>query len=254
VTAAEHAAPSAPPLLEAADLEVFYGPLRALHGVSLAVHEGETVALIGANGAGKSTLLQALVGGMAPHAGTIRWEGEDITATPDFQRVRLGLSLTPEGARLFPSLTVEENLLVGGQVKRPGDWSLERAYETFPLVADVRNRRANLLSGGERQAVAIARSLMSNPRLLMLDEVSLGLAPVMIDVLYESLERILAQGISVILVEQDLDRSMAVSDRLYCMLEGRVVLSGRSREIARDDVVAAYFGTREDLQKKATSG
>jgi branched-chain amino acid transport system ATP-binding protein len=241
-------------LLAAEDLDVFYGHMQALHGVSIRVDNGETVALIGANGAGKSTLLQTLAGAKVPKRGTVRWQGEDVTHVPDHRRVRMGISLTPEGRRLFTSLTVEENLQVGGRAKREGEWTLERAYEVFPLVANLRNRRADALSGGERQAVAIARSLMSNPRLLLLDEVSLGLAPLIVDQLYESLHVIMGKGTSLVLVEQDLGRAMDVCDRLYCILEGRIVLSGRPGEVTRDDVVAAYFGTREDLRAQEGVG
>jgi branched-chain amino acid transport system ATP-binding protein len=241
-------------LLAAEDLDVFYGHMQALHGVSIRVDNGETVALIGANGAGKSTLLQTLAGAKVPKRGTVRWQGEDVTHVPDHRRVRMGISLTPEGRRLFTSLTVEENLQVGGRAKREGDWTLERAYEVFPLVANLRNRRADALSGGERQAVAIARSLMSNPRLLLLDEVSLGLAPLIVDQLYESLHVIMGKGTSLVLVEQDLGRAMDVCDRLYCILEGRIVLSGRPGEVTRDDVIAAYFGTREDLRAQEGVG
>jgi branched-chain amino acid transport system ATP-binding protein len=241
-------------LLAAEDLDVFYGHMQALHGVSIRVDNGETVALIGANGAGKSTLLQTLAGAKVPKRGTVRWQGEDVTHVPDHRRVRMGISLTPEGRRLFTSLTVEENLQVGGRAKREGDWTLERAYEVFPLVANLRNRRADALSGGERQAVAIARSLMSNPRLLLLDEVSLGLAPLIVDQLYESLHVIMGKGTSLVLVEQDLGRAMDVCDRLYCILEGRIVLSGRPGEVTRADVIAAYFGTREDLRAQEGVG
>ena len=241
-------------LLAAEDLDVFYGHMQALHGVSIRVDNGDTVALIGANGAGKSTLLQTLAGAKVPNRGTVRWQGEDVTHVPDHRRVRMGISLTPEGRRLFTSLTVEENLQVGGRAKREGDWTLERAYEVFPLVANLRNRRADALSGGERQAVAIARSLMSNPRVLLLDEVSLGLAPLIVDQLYESLQVIMGKGTSLVLVEQDLGRAMDVCDRLYCILEGRIVLSGRPGEVTRDDVIAAYFGTREDLRAQEGVG
>jgi branched-chain amino acid transport system ATP-binding protein len=235
-------------VLTAEDLDVFYGHMQALHAVSLRVHQNETVALIGANGAGKSTLLSTLAGAKLPRRGTVRWEGRDVTHVPDHRRVRMGVSLTPEGRRLFTSLTVEENLQVGSRAKRRGDWTLERAYEVFPLVAKLRNRRADALSGGERQAVAIARSLMSNPRLLLLDEVSLGLAPLIVDQLYESLGAVIGQGTSLVLVEQDLERAMDVCDRLYCILEGRIVLSGTPAQVTRDEVVAAYFGTRDDLR------
>jgi branched-chain amino acid transport system ATP-binding protein len=235
-------------LLEAQDVDAHHGHMQALYGVSIAVAEAETVALIGANGAGKSTLLATLAGAHRPSRGTVRWEDRDVTAVPAHRRVRLGVSLTPEGRRLFPSLTVQENLQVGMRARRPGPWNPERAYEVFPLVAQLRNRRADALSGGERQSVAIARSLMSNPRLLLLDEVSLGLAPKIVDQLYDSLRAVRAHGTGLLLVEQDLERAMEVCDRMYCMLEGRVVLAGRPGEVSRAEVVAAYFGTRADLQ------
>jgi branched-chain amino acid transport system ATP-binding protein len=238
------------PLLEAADLDFFYGHAQALHGVSFAVGDGETVALIGANGAGKSTLLSTIAGAMHPATGVIRWEGGDITGVPDYRRVALGISLTPEGRRLFPSLTVAENLQVGAVSKRTGEWSLDRVYEVFPIVAKLRDRATGALSGGERQAVAIARSLMSNPRLLLLDEVSLGLAPVIVEELYESLHAVMGQGTSIVLVEQDLERAMTVCDRLYCILEGRIVLSGRPDQVTREQVIGAYFGTTETLASR----
>jgi branched-chain amino acid transport system ATP-binding protein len=235
-------------LLEADGLDVFHGHLQALHGVSISVDEGETVALVGANGAGKTTLLATLAGAHRPRRGAVRWAGQDVTALPAHRRVRLGVSLTPEGRRLFPSLTVEENLLVGAWTGRAGAWSIERVCAAFPLVAGLRDRRADALSGGERQAVAIARSLMANPRVLLLDEVSLGLAPVMVDQLYSSLAVIRAEGTGLLLVEQDLQRAMEVCDWMYCLLEGQIVLAGRPGELSRDEVVAAYFGTRADLR------
>jgi branched-chain amino acid transport system ATP-binding protein len=231
-------------LLQAEHLDVFHGHLQALHDVSIDVDEGETVALVGANGAGKSTLLSTLAGAHRPRRGAVRWAGRDVTALPAHRRVRLGVSLTPEGRRLFPSLTVEENLQVGAWTGRSGAWSIARVYEAFPLVAGVRGRRADALSGGERQAVAIARSLLANPRVLLLDEVSLGLAPVIVDQLYASLAVIRAEGTGLLLVEQDLQRAMEVCDRMYCLLEGRIVLAGRPGEMSRDEVVAAYFGLR----------
>jgi branched-chain amino acid transport system ATP-binding protein len=231
-------------LLAAEGLDAFHGHLQALHDVSISVDEGETVALVGANGAGKSTLLSTLAGAHRPRRGTVRWAGRDVTALPAHRRVRLGVSLTPEGRRLFPSLTVAENLQVGAWKARPGAWNIARVYEAFPLVAGVRDRRADALSGGERQAVAIARSLLANPRVLLLDEVSLGLAPVIVDQLYVSLSGIREEGTGLLLVEQDLQRAMEVCDRMYCLLEGRIVLAGRPAELSRDEVVAAYFGLR----------
>jgi branched-chain amino acid transport system ATP-binding protein len=232
-------------LLQAEHLDVFHGHLQALHDVSIDVDEGETVALVGANGAGKSTLLSTLAGAHRPRRGAVRWAGRDVTALPAHRRVRLGVSLTPEGRRLFPSLTVEENLQVGAWTGRSGAWSIARVYEAFPLVAGVRGRRADALSGGERQAVAIARSLLANPRVLLLDEVSLGLAPLVVEQLYTALPGIRTEGTTVVLVEQDLTRTFAVADRIACVLEGRVVLTAPAADLTREQVTAAYFGTLE---------
>lgn len=229
-------------LLDAVDLDAGYGDFQALFGIGLAVEEGELLALIGANGAGKSTLLAVLAGALPAHGGSVRFDGADITGVEDFRRVGMGISLVPEGRRLFGSLTVEENLLVGSSTGRPGPWDLRAVYDCFPLVADRRNRGAARLSGGEQQAVAIARALMSNPRLLLLDEVSLGLAPLVVEQVYDTLPRIRAHGTTVILVEQDLSRTLRVADRVLCILEGRVVLAGRTDQLTRDQVVDAYFG------------
>lgn len=229
-------------LVEAVDIDAGYGDFQALFGITLAVEEGELLALVGANGAGKSTLLSVLAGALPPQAGRVRLDGTDITGVEDFRRVDLGIALVPEGRRLFPSLTVEENLLVGASTRRSGPWDLAAVYDCFPLVADRRGRGAARLSGGEQQAVAISRALMSNPRLLLLDEVSLGLAPVVVEQVYDVLPRIREQGTTVILVEQDLSRTLRVADRILCVLEGRVVLAGRTDELARQQVVDAYFG------------
>lgn len=229
-------------LVEAVDIDAGYGDFQALFGITLAVEEGELLALVGANGAGKSTLLSVLAGALPAQAGHVRLDGKDITGVEDFRRVALGIALVPEGRRLFGSLTVEENLLVGAATRRSGPWDLAAVYDCFPLVADRRGRGAARLSGGEQQAVAISRALMSNPRLLLLDEVSLGLAPVVVEQVYDALPRIREQGTTVILVEQDLSRTLRVADRILCVLEGRVVLAGRTDELARQQVVDAYFG------------
>ncbi len=231
--------------LEAVDAG--YGDFQALFSVSVEVAEGEVLALVGANGAGKSTTLRTFAGALRPTAGRVLLDGRDVTAMPDHARAREGVLLVPEGRRLFPSLTVEENLLVGASTGRAGPWSLASVYELLPLVADRRRRRATGLSGGEQQAVAIARALMGNPSILMIDELSLGLAPVVVEGLYAALPGVLAAGTTVVLVEQDLTRTFAVADRLVCLLEGRVVLEGRADQLARDDVTAAYFGSRADL-------
>ena len=226
-------------LLSLDGLEVRHGLLTAVRGVSLDLSEGETLALVGANGAGKSTLLRAIAGAHKPSAGIIRMDGHDITALPAYRRVAQGIALVPEGRHLFPRLTVEENLQVAA---RPGPWTVARVLEAFPMLAARRRHRAATLSGGERQATAIGRALMTNPRLLLLDEVSLGMAPVVVGELYRSLEGVIAGGTTVVLVEQDLARAMAVAARVVCMLEGAFVLEGAAGELTREQVTDAYFG------------
>jgi branched-chain amino acid transport system ATP-binding protein len=228
-------------LLEVEGVDCFYGDFQALFGVSLTVEAGETVAVIGANGAGKSTLLKTIAGLVPPRAGTVRLDGADLRGVRAHQCVRLGISLVPEGRRIFPSLTVEENLLVGSG-GRTGAWTLSRVLELFPILGDKRRRLGSYLSGGEQQALAIGRGLMANPRLLLLDEVSLGLAPIVVTQLYAALPSIRAAGAAVVLVEQDTRQAMKVADRVHCLLEGRVSLSGRPGELTRDQITAAYFG------------
>jgi branched-chain amino acid transport system ATP-binding protein len=234
-------------LLDVDGIDVHYGDFQALFGFSMGLVEGETMAIIGANGAGKSTLLKTLAGQLWPTRGTIRYAGEDISRVPDHRRVPLGIALTPEGRRIFKSLNVEENLRVGGFKRREGPWNLRSVYEAFPLVADRRTRLGANLSGGEAQAVAIGRALMSNPRLLLLDEVSLGLSPVAIEEVYAALPAITANGTTVLLVEQDVNHALRVADRLQCLLEGRVVLEGTPGSVSRDDIAAAYFGISEGI-------
>jgi branched-chain amino acid transport system ATP-binding protein len=229
-------------LLQVSGLDVHYGDFQALYSMDLTVAEGETLAVIGANGAGKSTLLKAIAGLVAPSAGEISFDGTSVTTLAAHKRVPLGIALTPEGRRIFKSLTVEENLLVGAHAKRKGPWNLARVYEAFPLVADRKDRVGTNLSGGEQQAAAIGRALMSNPRLLLLDEVSLGLAPVVIEQIYAALPAITSQGTTVLVVEQDVNQSMKVADRVQCMLEGRTVLEGAPADLTRDQIASAYFG------------
>jgi len=229
-------------LLELAGLDVHFGDFQAIYGLDLSLAQGETLAVIGANGAGKSTLLKAIAGQVLPSAGTITFDGADIGRLAAHRRVAQGIALTPEGRRIFPSLTVEENLLVGAHTKRPGPWSLESVYAAFPLVADRRTRLGGHLSGGEQQAAAIGRALMSNPRLLLLDEVSLGLAPVVVEQIYDALPSITATGTTVLLVEQDVNQALRVADRVQCLLEGRTVLTGVPGELRRDQIATAYFG------------
>ncbi|WP_128379428.1 ABC transporter ATP-binding protein [Streptomyces cavernae] len=229
-------------LLSIESLEVRHGLLRAVREVSFTVDEGEVVAMVGANGAGKSTLMRAVAGAHRPADGRIRLDGVDVTARRAHDRVAAGIALVPEGRRLFADLTVEENLLVASRVKRSGPWDLAAVLAAFPLLDGLLKRRAGNLSGGEQQAVAIGRALMTNPRLLLLDEVSLGLAPIVVDTLYQSLGTILSGGTTVLLVEQDLGRALGVSRRVLCMLEGRVVLDESADAVTREQVVDAYFG------------
>ncbi|HUZ86717.1 MAG TPA: ABC transporter ATP-binding protein [Candidatus Baltobacterales bacterium] len=231
-------------VLQVEELDCRYGLLQAVREVSLQVEHGETVALIGANGAGKTTLLRAIAGAHRPHAGRILMDGVDITHVPAHRRVALGLALVPEGRRLFPGLTVEENLRVAAAGGRRGRWNLQSVLEAFPLLQPRRRMPAANLSGGEQQAVAIGRALMSNPRILLLDEVSLGLAPVVVGAVYRSLAEVIGGGSTVLLVEQDLTRALRVAGRVVCLLEGRVVLQGDAASLDRDRVVDAYFGLR----------
>jgi branched-chain amino acid transport system ATP-binding protein len=228
------------PLLEVSDLDVRHGLLQAVRGVSLCLDAGETLALVGANGAGKSTLLRAIAGaGPRPAGGSVRFDGADVMHLRAHDRVRRGIALVPEGRHLFMSLTVEENLQVAA---RPGPWTVDAVLEAFPMLKARRRHRAARLSGGERQATAIGRALMGNPRLLLLDEVSLGLAPVAVEGLYRSLAEVIAGGTTVLLVEQDLNRALSTASRVACMLEGRIVLEGRAGEVTREQVTDAYFG------------
>ena len=230
-------------LLHVDALDCRYGLLQAVRGVSFEVAQGQTLALIGANGAGKTTLLRSVAGAHRPHSGRVVFDGTDVAALPAHRRVELGIALVPEGRRLFPGLTVEENLRVAAG-RRRGRWNVRTVLDVFPLLEPRLHVVAANLSGGEQQAVAIGRALMSNPRLLLLDEVSLGLAPVVVDSVYRSLAGIIAEGATVVLVEQDLTRALKVADRVVCMLEGRVVLEGEAKALDRDAVVNAYFGLR----------
>ena len=238
-------------VLEVEQLDAYHGLLQAVRGVSLSVSEGETLALVGANGAGKTTLLRAIAGGHRATEGRIVFDGSDVSSLPAHRRVRLGITLVPEGRRLFPEMTVEENLLVAGRSGRKGPWNVDAVLEAFPLLRPRRKTHAGRLSGGEQQAAAIGRALMTNPRLLLLDEVSLGLAPVAVEGVYASLQTLLAGGATVILVEQDLNRALTVATRVACMLEGRIVLEGRADELTRDEVVQAYFGLRRTAKQRA---
>ena len=229
-------------LLSVSGLEAYYGDFQALYGVDIEVARGEIVAVLGANGAGKSTLLNTLVGlNQAPRE-AIRFDGAAIGGEPPYEIVKRGLALVPEGRRLFPSLSVEENLKMGAQVGRPGEWTLARIYDLFPILKERRHLPALSLSGGQQQMAAIGRALMSNPTLLLCDELSLGLAPIVIKEIYGYLRRIVAEGVSAVIVEQDIGQALKVANRVYCLLEGRVALTGRAGEITREAIAAAYFG------------
>jgi branched-chain amino acid transport system ATP-binding protein len=231
-------------VLSVRDLSVDYGQLRALSGITFDLQRGQTLAVIGANGAGKSTLLGALAGLWAPAEGSVVFNGRDISALPAFVRVGLGIALVPEGRRLFASLTARENLLTGQQRGRSGGWDIAAVVELFPLLEALLDRPSGRLSGGEQQAVAIGRALMGNPELLLLDEVSLGLAPVLVEQLYAALPRIQAAGATVLIVEQDVGQALAVADEVVALLEGRQVLHGAPSQLRREDIIDAYFGAR----------
>jgi branched-chain amino acid transport system ATP-binding protein len=230
------------PLLEVADLTVHHGQLRALDSISLRVYPGEVYAIIGANGAGKSTLLRTIAGLHQPTTGSVRFDGAEVTALGPERRARRGIVMVPEGRRLFGSLSVEENLQVGATYARPGPWTVERVYETFDWMRARRSQRAAQLSGGEQQTVAIGRALVANPRVLLLDELSLGLAPVIVQRIYGMLPQILATGLTVLLVEQDVSQALRVASHIHCLLEGQTTLEGKPAGVTADQVEAAYFG------------
>jgi branched-chain amino acid transport system ATP-binding protein len=230
------------PLLAVRALDAYYHDFQALFGVSLAVAPGEVVAVIGANGAGKSTLLKCIAGAIKSRRDAIVLGGEPIGGLPAHAVVARGIALVPEGRRLFPSLSLEENLLIGGQLGRPGPWSLARIYELFPALAERRHVASTALSGGQQQMVAIGRALMSNPRLLLCDEISLGLAPIVVRDLYARLPSIVAEGISLVIVEQDIVQALNAAKEVFCLQEGRVALAGRCATLSRAAIAAAYFG------------
>jgi branched-chain amino acid transport system ATP-binding protein len=230
------------PLLAVRGLDAFYGDFQALFGVSLEVARAEAVAVIGANGAGKSTLLKSVAGLIRspPHA--ILFEGEAIGGMAAYAVAARGIALVPEGRGLFPSLTVEENLLIGGQRGRPGHWTLKRVYELFPALGERRALPSTALSGGQQQMAAIGRALMANPKLLLCDEMSLGLAPIVVRDIYARLPAFLAEGAAIVLVEQDVVQALKVAQRVYCFQEGRVALAGAAKDVTREAIAAAYFG------------
>ncbi len=231
------------PLLAIEALDAFYGDFQALFGIDLSVDEGETVAVIGANGAGKSTLLRAISGLHVQKSGSIVFDPADIASEPADRIARRGVAVVPEGRRLFPSLTVAENLLIGAAARRAGPWTLGAIYALFPALEPLRHQVATRVSGGQQQMVAIGRALLANPRLLLCDEVSLGLAPKVIGDIYACFDLIRRNGVSIVIVEQDIVRACAAADRVYCLLEGRISLTGPARAFSGEEISRAYFGT-----------
>lgn len=233
------------PLLETRALNAFYGDFQALFGIDFMIHQNETVAMIGANGAGKSTLLRSLAGLVSSLGQSILAAGTQRGGWRAHDAVRAGIVLVPEGRRLFASLSVEENLKAGAYVGRTGYWTLARVFELFPDLVAKRNNPSTSLSGGQQQMVAIGRALMSNPAVMLCDEISLGLAPKVIKDIYGAVPLIRAQGTALVVVEQDINQALAIADRIYCIQEGRVSLTGKPGDFSRKQIVEAYFGMQE---------
>ena len=229
-------------LLAVRALDAHYGDFQALFGIAMEVAAGEIVAVIGANGAGKSTLLKCIAGAMPARHDVIVFDGVSIGGASAHAVLARGIALVPEGRRLFSSLTVEENLLIGGQLGRPGAWNLARIYRLFPMLAERAHLPSTALSGGQQQMAAIGRALMSNPRLLLCDEISLGLAPIVIRDIYARLPEVVAEGLSLVIVEQDIVQALKIASHVYCLQEGRVALEGEAASLTREKISAAYFG------------
>lgn len=230
------------PILQIDKLDAFHGDFQALYGLDLTIAEGEVLAIIGANGAGKTTLLRSIAGLMRNEADQIRYRGRPIGALRADQVAGLGIALVPEGRQLFPSLSVEENLQIGGRVGRAGPWSLETVFGLFPILRERRHQASTSLSGGQQQMVAIGRALMANPDLILFDEISLGLAPIIIKDIYDALPGIVGGGVTAVIVEQDITKALSVSSRVYCLQEGRVSLESASDNVSREEISRAYFG------------
>jgi branched-chain amino acid transport system ATP-binding protein len=229
-------------ILEIEDASVYYEDFQALYDINLKIGEGEIFACIGANGAGKSTLLKTVSGLLTPRRGRILFDGQPIDHMPAHKRVELGIATVPEGRRVFTSLSVHENLIIGGHCNRKGPWSTDKVYELFPLLVPLAKRQASALSGGEQQALAIGRALMANPRLILMDEVSLGLAPVVIKRIYDAFPTLLENGCTILVVEQDVQHVLTVASHVACFLEGRIALQGMPSELTNEQITAAYFG------------
>jgi len=230
------------PLLQVQKLDSYYGDFQALFQVDLNIYSGEIIAIIGANGAGKSTLLRSISGLLINESSQIAYQSADIGALRADQVAQLGIALVPEGRQLFPSLSVEENLLLGATVKRSGHWNLKSVYELFTVLGERRKMPSSSLSGGQQQMVAIGRALMANPDLILFDEISLGLAPIIINDIYNALPGIIGSGMTAIIVEQDISRALSVSSRVYCLQEGRVKLEGHTEQLTRQQISDGYFG------------
>ena len=229
-------------VLETKNLNAYYGDFQALFEVSIDLFEGEIIAIIGANGAGKSTFMRSVTGLIDRIDNEINYKGLSIKGLRADEIAKKGLAMVPEGRKLFQSLSVEENLLIGGQIKRLGPWKLNTVYELFPDLYDKRNIPSNLLSGGQQQMAAIGRALMSNPDVILFDEISLGLAPIIIKSIYQNLPKVIQKGMSAIIVEQDISKALEISDRVYCLQEGRIALFGDSKKLTRQEISKAYFG------------
>ena len=229
-------------VLETKNLNSYYREFQALFEVSIDLFEGEIIAIIGANGAGKSTFMRSVTGLIDRIDNEINYKGLSIKGLRADEIAKKGLAMVPEGRKLFPSLSVEENLLIGGQIKRLGPWKLNTVYELFPDLYDKRNIPSNLLSGGQQQMAAIGRALMSNPDVILFDEISLGLAPIIIKSIYQNLPKVIQKGMSAIIVEQDISKALEISDRVYCLQEGRIALFGDSKKLTRQEISKAYFG------------
>jgi branched-chain amino acid transport system ATP-binding protein len=228
--------------LEIDNMSVYYEDFQALYDVSIKIDEGEIFACIGANGAGKSTMLKTVAGVLVPRRGHILFDGQPIDHMPPYKRVEIGISSVPEGRRVFPSLTVQENLIIGAYRNRKGPWTTDSVYELFPLLQPLKKRQASGLSGGEQQALAIGRALMANPRLILMDEVSLGLAPVVIKRIYDAFPTLIGNGSTILVVEQDVQHVLTVASHVACFLEGRIALQGKPSDLSTDQITAAYFG------------
>jgi branched-chain amino acid transport system ATP-binding protein len=234
----------ADPLLKITNLNAYYKDFQALYQINVSLSEGEILAIIGSNGAGKTTLMHSISGLINNASEQLNYRGMPIGTLRADQVAALGIALVPEGRRLFPSLSVEENLMIGGRLGRKGPWSLKTIFDLFPILEERKRLPSSSLSGGQQQMVAIGRALMANPDLILFDEISLGLAPVIIKSIYQTLPNIVGEGISAMIVEQDISKALSVSNRVYCLQEGRVSLEAESNNISREDISHAYFGIK----------